>query len=122
MNYSKRFPLLLYSLLLSGFMVGAYFIFEKVYFKPMPKFTVHQSREIASIKERMKRNARIDQETEDRAKLKEPSSAGSAYIENIKDPKTGVIMAKTHLPKGKRLYNEEKMNEVSESANISDTD
>ena len=43
---------------------------------------------------------------------------GIVYAEIVKNPETGVEEVKVHLPPGKRLYNEEKMNEIASSANI----
>lgn len=43
---------------------------------------------------------------------------GIAYAEVVKNKETGTEEFKIHLPPGKRLYNEEKMNEVATSANL----
>jgi len=41
-----------------------------------------------------------------------------AYAEIVKNQETGAEEIKVHLPPGKRLYNEEKMNEIASSANL----
>lgn len=46
------------------------------------------------------------------------SSTGNSYSEIVVDPNTNTQIVKTHLAAGKRLYNEQAMEEVSKPATI----
>lgn len=46
------------------------------------------------------------------------SNQNKAYVEIKKDDKTGEEKAIVHLPKGKRLFNEESLKEISRDATI----
>lgn len=50
--------------------------------------------------------------------VKKDNNKQIAYAEIIKSPESGSEVVKVHLPSGKRLYNEEKMNEIAASANL----